>query len=654
LKKLSVIIVNYNVCHFLEQALTSLAKAIKQVDTEVFVVDNNSVDGSVEMVKKKFPWVKLIDNKLNQGFSKANNQAIRESNAEYILLLNPDTVVEEDTLYKCCRFMDEHPDAGGLGVKMLDGKGKFLPESKRGLPSPWVAFYKIFGFAKLLPKSKKFGRYHLGFLSPDEINPIDVLSGAYMMLRSSVLDKIGLLDEDYFMYGEDIDLSYRILKSGHKNYYYPETRIIHYKGESTKRTSINYVFIFYKAMIIFAQKHFSSKNAGIFAVLINTAIYLRAGMALVMRFVQHTWLFFTDALVMYAGMYALVNFWEHYIKSENSHYPPEFLRYIVPIYVLVWGLTVFLYGGYKPMAKFYHLLAGVVIGTFVIAACSNFLDDYRYSKGIIIFGGLWAMLAMLLVRMVVQYIQYGNVKIGDGRNKRVAIIGSYEESERIDELLKDTHYKLDVLGYITSNKNDVTQTKYLGYLEELEKLVQLYRLDEIIFCSKDVPAHRIMEWMTRVDNRMVDFKIVPDESNFIIGSNSSNKRGDFYSLNIELNILSGRQIRNKRLFDISLSMVFLCAYPLMAWFIDHPQQFFRNILLVLGGERTWVGYTDAVSPNLPKLKRGIIHPVIHLESGLPSQTVYKLNLMYAKEYSLLTDCVLVFKGLKYLGAGDYR
>ncbi|MBC7488074.1 MAG: glycosyltransferase, partial [Cytophagaceae bacterium] len=162
-----------------------------------------------------------------------------------------------------------------------------------------------------------------------------------------------------------------------------------------------------------------------------------------------------------------------------------------------------------------------------------------------------------------------------------------------------------------------------------------------------------IEWMTRVDNRAVDFKIVPDESNFIIGSNSSNKRGDFYSLNIELNILSDRQIRNKRLFDISLSMIFLVSYPVMAWFIDHPQQFFRNILLVLGGECTWVGYTDVVSPNLPKLKRGIIHPVIHLQSGLPSQTVYKLNLSYARDYSLLRDCVLIFKGLKYLGGSSY-
>lgn len=649
MKKLSVIIVNYNVCHFLEQALTSIAKAVKQVDTEVFVVDNNSVDGSVEMVHQKFPWVKLIANQQNVGFSKANNQAIRLSNAEYVLLLNPDTVVEEDTFKKCCDFMDQHSDAGGLGVKMLDGKGKFLPESKRGLPSPWVAFYKIFGLANLFPKSKRFGRYHLGFLSSEETNEIDILSGAYMMLRQTALDKTGLLDEDYFMYGEDIDLSYRIQKAGYKNYYFPETRIIHYKGESTKRTSINYVFVFYKAMIIFATKHFSTKNAGIFSFLINIAIYLRAGLALFNRFIERMWLYVVDAFVIYAGMYALVMFWQKYMKDLPGDYPPDFLKYVVPAYVLVWVFSVFTQGGYKPMAKFYHVLAGVFIGTFVIAAASNFLDAYRYSKGIILVGGFWSVCGMLLVRAVLHYIQYGNMRLGEGRKKRVAIVGSYEESNRIADLLNDAYYKLDVLGYITSNKNDASQKGYLGYLEELDRVVQINKLDELIFCSKDISAHRIIEWMTRVDNRIVDFKIVPDESNFIIGSNSSNKRGDFYSLNIELNILSDRQIRNKRLFDVSLAIIFLLSFPFTAWFIAYPQQFMRNILLVLGGECTWVGYTESVSPNLPKLKKGIIHPVIHLAKDQLSNTVvYKHNLSYAREYSLITDFLLVFKGLRYL------
>ncbi|MBK6837941.1 MAG: glycosyltransferase family 2 protein [Bacteroidetes bacterium] len=262
--KLSVVIVNYNVKYFLEQCLHSVQKAAGGIETEIWVVDNNSVDGSVEMVREKFPSVKIIANTDNKGFSKANNQAIHLSTGDYVLLLNPDTVVEEDTFRKMLQFMDAHPDAGGLGVKMIDGTGKFLPESKRGLPTPTVAFYKIFGLSALFPKSKTFGKYHLGYLDQNAINPVDVLAGAFMLIRKDVLQKIGLLDEDFFMYGEDIDLSYRITKAGYKNYYFPDARIIHYKGESTKKSSVNYVFVFYNAMIIFAKKHFSKSNASLF------------------------------------------------------------------------------------------------------------------------------------------------------------------------------------------------------------------------------------------------------------------------------------------------------------------------------------------------------------------------------------------------------
>ena len=202
--KLSVIIVNYNVEHFLEQCLHSVRKAAKNLAVEIFVVDNNSVDASLKMVREKFPEVILIANKKNTGFSYANNQAMRQAKGEYVLLLNPDTVVEEDTFEKVVQFMDEHPDAGGLGVKMLDGKGNFLPESKRGLPTPLVAFCKIFGLARLFPRSRLFGRYHLGFLDKDQTHEIEILSGAFMLMRKTALDKVGLLDEAFFMYGEEI------------------------------------------------------------------------------------------------------------------------------------------------------------------------------------------------------------------------------------------------------------------------------------------------------------------------------------------------------------------------------------------------------------------------------------------------------------------
>ena len=244
--KLSIIIVNYNVEYFLEQCVNSVLKALSEIKGEIIVVDNCSIDGSVEMVKNKFPEVNLIENKENTGFAKANNQAIEIASGEYILLLNPDTVVEEDTFTKCLEFLDHNVDVGGLGVKMIDGKGEFLPESKRGLPTPWVAFYKIFGLSSIFRKSRKFGRYHLSYLDKNKNHQIEILSGAYMLMRKSALDKVGFLDEKFFMYGEDIDLSYRLIKAGYLNYYYSDTSIIHYKGESTKKSSVNYVFVFYK------------------------------------------------------------------------------------------------------------------------------------------------------------------------------------------------------------------------------------------------------------------------------------------------------------------------------------------------------------------------------------------------------------------------
>ena len=253
---LSVIIVNYNVKFYLEQCLESVRRASRGLQVEVFVVDNLSTDGSVEYLSGRFPEVTFIANRENVGFARANNQAIRQSKGRYVLLLNPDTIVGEDTLARSVEFMESHPEAGGLGVYMLNANGTFAPESRRGLPTPFVAFCKMSGLAKRFPKSRLLGRYYMGYLDVNEVNEIEVMSGAYMMLRREALDKVGLLDEDFFMYGEDIDLSYRVLKGGYKNYFLP-VRMLHYKGESTVKSSYRYAYVFYQAMRLFFRKHFS-------------------------------------------------------------------------------------------------------------------------------------------------------------------------------------------------------------------------------------------------------------------------------------------------------------------------------------------------------------------------------------------------------------
>ena len=280
---ISIIIINYNVKYFLEACLLSVKASIKNIDAEVIIVDNNSSDGSCDYLMKLFPEFKFIQNIENKGFAKANNQAISIATGKYILLLNPDTIIGENTIYDCINFMYQHNEAGALGVHMIDGNGTFLKESKRALPTPAVSFYKIFGLAALFPNSKRFNHYHLGHLSKEHTHEIEVLSGAFMLLRSETIKKCGVLDEDYFMYGEDIDLSYKIIKSGYKNYYFPKARIIHFKGESTKKGSLNYVVIFYRAMEIFARKHFSKGKAPVYSFFINLAIYLRATTAILKR-----------------------------------------------------------------------------------------------------------------------------------------------------------------------------------------------------------------------------------------------------------------------------------------------------------------------------------------------------------------------------------
>lgn len=276
--KLTIVIVNYNVKHYIAQCLDSIFKSSFK-DVEVVVVDNHSHDGSVDYIKSKYPMVKVIVSNHNLGFARANNLALRLCHSKYALLLNPDTVLGKDVLEQSVAFMDAHPQCGGLGLQMLNADGNRAMESRRGLPTPLTSFYKMIGLCKHFPKHKVFGRYYLGYLPWNEPAQIEVISGAYCMMRKEALDKVGLLDEDFFMYGEDIDLSYRLLKGGYENWYIP-AKILHYKGESTQKSSFRYVHVFYKAMLIFFRKHYGHLSL-VFSLPIKFAIYLKAAIALV-------------------------------------------------------------------------------------------------------------------------------------------------------------------------------------------------------------------------------------------------------------------------------------------------------------------------------------------------------------------------------------
>ena len=257
---LSIIIVNYNVRYFIEACLHSVEKACKNINAEIFVVDNASTDDSRLVLPSLFPNVNFIWNEVNLGFSKANNLAIKKATGQYILFLNPDTIVPEDCFEKCLAFFSTHHDAGGLGVHMVDGNGNFHKESKRNFPAPNVSFFKMTGLSSLFPNSKLFAAYYAGHLPENKTASVEVLSGAFMMISKKIMDRVKGFDEDYFMYAEDIDLSFRIKKTGFKNYYFAETSIIHFKGKSTKKTDAEYVQNFYGAMKLFVHKHYGQQS----------------------------------------------------------------------------------------------------------------------------------------------------------------------------------------------------------------------------------------------------------------------------------------------------------------------------------------------------------------------------------------------------------
>lgn len=644
-KKLSIVIVNYNVEYFLEQCLNSVLKATKNIDAEVFVVDNNSIDGSVDMVKEKFPEVILFDNKENLGFSKANNQAMRESQGEYILLLNPDTVVEEDTFQKCIEFMDNHPDAGGLGVRMIDGKGKFLPESKRGLPTPSVAFYKIFGLSRLFPKSKQFGKYHLGYLDEFETNEIEILSGAYMFMRKETLEKIGLLDEAFFMYGEDIDLSYRITEGGFKNYYLPEAQIIHYKGESTKKSSINYVFVFYRAMVIFAQKHFSQKNAKLFSFFINMAIYFRAGLALFSRFIKRIFLPVIDISAVITGLILLTKIWER----EHIEFPVEILKFAIPGYAIVWFLSILFSGGYDIPIKLKTYLQGSIIGTgFILVVYALLPKEVQFSRLYILLGASWVISYYVLSRVFLHFVLNDKYDLKGIKSKSFAIVGDDQEVERVKQILINTTQKVNKVHSVSPTK--VKSENDSGSIEQLDQIIHIHKVDEVIFCAKNNTAETIIKWMSHISSSDIEFKIAQPNSLYLIGSNSIDTSGDLYVLEID-KITKSSNKRNKRAFDFIVSLGFILVTPFILWFYENKLNYIKNLWQVFIGRKSLVGYS--LDPNnyvlkLPKIKEGILTPTENEKEGSNNSLIAKLNLIYARDYSIFIDLQIVTANWKKL------
>ncbi|HNL29341.1 MAG TPA: glycosyltransferase, partial [Saprospiraceae bacterium] len=613
--KLSVIIVNYNVRYFLEQALLSVRKAASGIDHEVWVVDNNSVDGSVEMLESKFPEVKIIINTTNTGFSRANNQAILQSKGEYVLLLNPDTVVGEDTFLKCIQKMDEDQEIGAIGVRMIDGGGNYLPESKRGFPSPMTAFFKTTGLYRLFPKSGYFNKYYHGDLNPGDNHYIEILSGAFMFIRRDALDKAGLLDEDFFMYGEDIDLSYRILKAGYKNYYLADTTIIHYKGESTKKGTLNYIKTFYQAMIIFANKHFKGSSASVYIAFIRMAVFLRGFLALLSGFVSKYRYLIMDSFLLFVSLMVCKEFWSVYRYDNPDYFPHHFTYINVPIYVSIWVIAIYFNKGYERPDGYFRLFRGLALGTVVIAAIYGFLDlEYRNSRAVIILALLVGVALLSIYRVLAVSLRLKRFAVHFPVHASILVVGNQEESNRLKKLMSNGLQQKSFVGYVAPVKT-IDDNDCLGEITNLPLIATMYRINEIIFCAKDIHTTDMMNWMSAI-GPSVTYKILPTEGSFVIGSHSKESLGELYTFEISLKINQKPFQVQKRILDFVLSAILLLLSPVLLMFYKDSGKLRSNLLKVLTGKLSFVGYANPEdATDLPNQKNGILTPLDELNAS---------------------------------------
>ncbi|MGY6561241.1 MAG: glycosyltransferase family 2 protein [Luteibaculaceae bacterium] len=596
---LSVIILNYNVKGFLEQCLHSVEKAIEQLDTEVWVVDNNSQDGSVGMVQQKFPWVKLIVSKVNLGFSGGNNLAICKANGKYILLLNPDTVVPEDCFVKTVQFLEKTPNAGGLGVRMVDGKGNFLPESKRGLPTPLVALAKIAGLSSFFPESKVLGKYYMGYLPQHETNPVEILSGAFMMMPKHVIDKVGSLDDTFFMYGEDIDLSYRILLGGFQNYYFADTTIIHYKGESTKKNSFSYVKNFYLAMVIFAKKHLS-QGLKFGVQFIKLAVYFRALLALSTRFIK-------PFLTPLADVFALV-------------FLASMLHVSLPVFaVLLFLVSAFFSGLYQRNQN--NLLFLRTIFTSLVPV---FIYLFLKSAS----GAVSLMLAMVGSIYFIRYLNQGisGKKWFSHKQKpnHYAIVAPHAE-------LFEEHVNQVKIANLNYGDFYFVQTS-LAWQTDVLAVLDSKAISEVVIDTTNLSWKSVIEFIERTKEYPVDIKITAQGTNLLIGSNTVAQTGKVLEVPIY-------KIENERLWNFKIAIEFLLLPLVLIKFLTGSktlrQEIAAKLVPFLTHKKRLIGYSsahDAFSVRKNQLGNPLIS-VQYLYAKVPPQ----INEIYASDYRVIYD-----------------
>jgi O-antigen biosynthesis protein len=657
LPDVSVVIVNYNVRDFLHQALLSIQKALKGIRSEIIVVDNASDDGSVEMLHRQFPKVQLLCNSTNVGFAKANNSAFKHASGKYILLINPDTIVQEDTIRVMVEFLKNHRDVGLAGCKILKPDGSVEPACRRSFPTPWVAFSKIFGLSRLFPKTKLFGKYNLTYLSLEETYPVEAVSGSFMMVRSETLEQVGGLDEHFFMYGEDLDWCYRIHEAGWKIYYVHSTQIIHYKGESTRRSSIDEIHMFYEAMRLFVEKHFRSSS--FFSSILRMSIAFVSFAAFLNSAVQPLKTSFFDFISIAASLLIAEKIW----TGGMFAYPPYAIVIVFSIPAAIVIGCLYAAGVYtqRRMSISRSFLATFFAYIF-ISALTAFFRNYAFSRMIVGISGIFAMLFVPGWRLVAQLFGKSAAH-GKGTlfGKRTLIIGTDRNAVDLQKKLRTKVGEgYEIIGFVgTTHKyigESLNGVQVLGSIDNVGKIIKEQKISDVIFAPKALSYGQILSVISKSREYPVGFHLVPTTMEVIVGKASVDSLNNLPLVQIAYNIDKPFHRFTKRLFDILLSgLLLITVYPIIR--LSDMISGKKSVGFISGLPCVFTGKMSLVGPRINgrPIKKTVLEPLflgkqglcglvqLQQESKLSDDEIDQYNLYYARNQSVMLDLEIILK-----------
>lgn len=598
---LSIIIVNYNVKDFLQSLLLSLNKALKNITNEIIIVDNASTDGSVELIKNNFQNIILIANKENLGFSKANNQGLKISKGKYLLLINPDTIVSEDTISEMINFFENNAGTGLAGCKILNPDGSLQLACRRSFPGPWTSFCKVTGLSCLFPNSKIFAKYNLTYLDENKSYEVDAVSGSFMMFTREVYDNIGGLDEEYFMYGEDLDFCYRIQKAGYKIFYVHNTKIIHYKGESTKRSTLDETRIFYKAMHLFVKKYFSTSYLVEF--ILSSAIILRSFISFLGKYKLIIYAITLDVICFEISLYAAE---QYYIGIKKwLGFPGENLIYIYTIPILIQFFVSAVSGVYKKnKLSIFKNIVSIIIGFLILTSLTFFFKQFAYSRAVVLIAYSIFFILVILWRMIFRIFSKTGILNDEIKQRRILIVGTDDFSTNISEKIESNSIKLNkVIGLIGNTFSEVGKSlsnyKIIGSIENIKKVIRDEKINEVVFSTSNLSYFQIMNIVSDCKNMGVEFKLVSKNLDYIVGKTSVEMLDDVPIIELSYNINQFPHKQIKILFDYFFGFIILFfIYPFIYLIFNRKKQKSELVKMLLKVPFVFTGKISFVGPKI--------------------------------------------------------